>query len=701
MNRNIRMRRYSSSGRIYDILFPQTVTGNILRGDGVGVLESSLLQYDRHLSSNQVHMNHAVSAGTYRELTVTIPGTVLEDGFPLMLTLHTNLECEPTLSFNGAEPAHIISADGSNIPGGQLRGSVLFLVWSEFLSKWILLSSDTYSDVTKVLLPVETEYVHTATMDGEKTFVIPDFDKASDKIVINYGQTILRSGIDYAFVNKSVNTIELIGFALSTGDMLYCTITKYVATAKRGTLKYDIETVEYPVTIEADNTSTVNLPAGITNAHSIVVNYGQTILRNTLDYNYSDDGASIVLTNIKLSAGEIITFRVTRFIESNGEILPNNWGATGNYRYSLDVIHTEYTATENNITVIPVPSYNFKADDIWPIYNNKLLIYDVDYTIDEIGQVVLLTMHLDRDDTIYFTILKGAMMDVPNFNVIRASGDSGQHILLNMSYTVLCSFYTILVELTHDLETNPTIKTIDGPAEPVCDCFGNPIMGGYKAGSYLWLVYNFDKKCWYSLGHSQLDITSLMPSYNTRTGEANFIGQPFSDNVNDDNPQLTEAVIEHGLGTTPTKIEVTPCEPPNRDDDGNITTIGDIWTYADDVNLYVGNSGTATSKFKWSVSTEDDSADLRTYIDQQIAEVQSKPGKFETKQFVYTAEEENVVDIEITDFTSGVDKLIVNYGQTVLRENIDYTITDTGVHLETFVPKIGDIVQFTIIVQNK
>ena len=695
MNRYIRMRKYNASEKKFDVLLPQADTGNILRQKDGGVLESDLLRYDRHLSGKGIHMNHAVSTGTYRELSVTIRDAVLTDGFPLLLTLHTDLECEPTLSFNGGEPAYIISGNGDNIPGGQREGTVLFLIWSEPIQRWILVNCSDNSDITKVLLPVETEYVHTATRSGESTVTIPEFDKNSDKLTINYGQTILRSGIDYSFVARSKNTFELIGFTLEPGDVLYCTITKYVATAKRGALKFDIETVDYPVTIDADNTTTIDLPDAAGDAHSITINYGQTILRNTLDYDYSEDGTSIILKTFALNAGEVLVFHITRFIESNAQIVPNNFGATGTYRYAMNVIHTEYTATENDVAVIPVPGFNHKRDDIWPIYDNKLLIYDVDYTIDEIGQVVLLKMALKRDETVYFTILQGAMFDVPPFNVIDASGDSGQHILLNMSYSVLCDHYTLLVELIHDLETNPTLKCIDGPAEPVSDCFGNPILGGYKAGSYLWLVYNAKKHCWYSLGHGQLDISSFMPTYTTRTGTANFLGQPKVAPAD-----LVESVIEHGLGTTPTKIDVRPTEPPTKNADGSYATIGDIWYHADDKYLYVGNSGTSTSEFSWMVSTEDSTADLKSYIDEQIKLVQTKPGKFETRLVAYTAESDDVSDVVIDGFNGSLDKLIVNYGQTLLREDIDYAITETGITLKTFRLMTGDIIQFTIIVQQ-
>ena len=157
----IRMRRYnakSTSGE-FDYLFPQAITTNILRNENGGVLESDLLQYDRHLDNQVAHMNRALSSGTARALSVRFKDTVLTDGFPLLLTLHVGLECEPTLSFNGGEPHEIISASGDRIPGGQVEGTNIFLTWSEYLQKWILLSSDNFTDVTKVVLPVNCIYL--------------------------------------------------------------------------------------------------------------------------------------------------------------------------------------------------------------------------------------------------------------------------------------------------------------------------------------------------------------------------------------------------------------------------------------------------------------------------------------------------------------------------------------------------------------
>ena len=70
MYRLFRMRRYNpkSINDKYDFLFPQAITTNILRNENGGVLESDLLQYDRHLEDSILHLNRALSSGSARAL---------------------------------------------------------------------------------------------------------------------------------------------------------------------------------------------------------------------------------------------------------------------------------------------------------------------------------------------------------------------------------------------------------------------------------------------------------------------------------------------------------------------------------------------------------------------------------------------------------------------------------------------------------
>lgn len=252
MNRLFRMRRANTKSKpsSYDVLFPQGITSNVIRAENGGVLESSLLQYDRHLGDHSIHINSATSKGTNRYLEIRMKNEVLVDNYPLILTLHTSLECEPYLKFNDGEFKEIISASGDRIPGGQAEGTMIFLVWNANLDKWILMSADNFSDITKVVLPVETEYNYTAVADNEETIVIPGFNKKSDKLSVNYGQTILRNGIDYEFLKSANDAIHLIGFGLSKGDVLHCIVTSYITAAKRGHFRYELKTSDFIVPAE-------------------------------------------------------------------------------------------------------------------------------------------------------------------------------------------------------------------------------------------------------------------------------------------------------------------------------------------------------------------------------------------------------------------------------------------------------------------
>ena len=702
MNRLFRMRRANTKSKPtdYDVLFPQGITSNVIRAENGGVLESFLIQYDRHLGDRTQHFNSAISTGTNRYLEVRMKNEVLVDTYPLLLTLHTSLECEPYLKFNDGEFKEIISASGDRIPGGQAEGTTIFLVWNANLDKWILMSADNFSDITKIVLPVQKEYNYTALTDNEEVIVIPGFNKKSDKLSVNYGQTILRYGLDYEYIKSANDAIHLIGFGLSKGDVLHCIITNFITTAKRGHFRYELKSSDFIVPATEDNQTIFNIPLEAEGAHSMVVNYNQTILRNNIDYDIDQVTHQVILKEFALQKDEELVFTITQFMEAPGELVPNNWGATGNYRYKLNVIHGSYVATEDNVSVFPVPEFNYKRDDIALIDDNHLLIYDVDYTIDEIGNVVLLKKVLNTDDEIFFTILQGAMVDVPNFNVIKASGQDGQHILVDMSYSVLSNYYCLLIKLKHTLLSAPTLKCVDGPAEPICDCFHTPVPGGYRAGSYLWLVYDEEEHLWYSLSHSQVDITQFVPNHIHNNGYGNFSGY----HPDQGDTGFKETVIPHELGVKPERIEVVPCEPPTILEDGTITEIGDIWSYADETNIYVGNSGRSISKFKWSATTEDYTNDLRSYIDQELDKVRTNPGKVETILSTFTAESDGVWNIaNIKQYNPRVDKLMVNFGQTLLREGIDYDINmiNSGIDLKTFKLNTDDVLQFVVIKQKE
>lgn len=699
MNRILRMRRYNETTHTYETLFPQTITANVLRSDNGGVLESYLQLYDKHLMYPVPHLNRAISNGTHRHLIAHIPHKKLVNNFPLLLTLHTELDFEPTLDLNESGPKPIINGAGERIPGGQVPGAVLFMVYSEEKDAWIMLSNDNYNDVTRVMTPVEHTYWIEAQADDTTTIVIPGFNRSTMRLrEVNYGQTVLIYQKDYDFDWTRKDTIILKSFSLIKGDVLYFIWNSYVTTARKGHTKYDIEHKYINLEIDEDNTTEFKINRDLDKSMAYEINYGQTKLREGLDF-VRDGGTGKFELAFPLMKGDLLSIMTTELIEAAGDALPNNWGSTGTYRYSVDVVHGEFTSLEDGTTIIPVPEFNQRRDKISLIRENKVLVFDVDYTIDLLDQIVLLTGQLNKDETIYWTILRGAMVDVPNFNVIRASGVSGQHILVDIAWDQICDYYTLLIKLVEDLETAPTIKCINGPARPVLNCYGDPVTGGYKKGSYLWVVYNEDNKSWYSLGHGQMDITNRYPVVVTQEGDDYFHG-----NIPDEKWYGTEheleRVIPHNLGMAPTAIDIYPTEPPGKDNRDNPRTIGDVWYYADKDYLYVGNSGNALSKFHWRISNSEVSVDLKNYLENELAKLRKKTPDLTTNVEAIEITEDDTDFIPVSWWTWDEDIIFVNYGQTILREGIDFNRTPQGLSMATFKFVKGDIVQYTLVKQD-
>lgn len=606
--RLIRMRGANKSAKSFDILFPQTVTANVMRDDSGGILEQSLVQYDRHLGNTLIHVNRALSSGTASALFASCPGVMLVDNLPLLLELHVDLEMEPTLSFNGAAPAPIVTSDGNSIPGGQIAGSSLFLVWNARHKKWYMMNNDRSAAMTRLMIPSEMEYVHVIQEFGERVIVIPSFDRDTDKLVVNYNQTILRPETDYIYVGQ--NAIEILGIDFQPDEILSFTITKFTEVVRKGSYSYELS--ESTTIFEApdDHTTIVPLPQLNTTMYSMTLNYNQTILRNGLDYKRIGD-RSIQLF-FELNKGDQIMFTIVRYVEKNGTLQAMT-GNAGNYRYAINVLHESFTADYDETAKIIVPNYNRLRDDLSVIYKNHLLVRDVDYVVDELNNIILMTKTLSAGETIYFTIMQGAMIDVPKFNLAEAYGD-GKDIKVNISHAEIHDFYTLLLRLNVELKDSPTVKCVDGPAEPIVDSNGHPINGGNLPGSYLMLVQNTKRRCWYCLGGIG-ESNSTLP----KSGEANFPGQIIipSEPVQ----EWKETVVHHGLGHKPEHVRVFPCEPPTIVD-GVVQYIGDVWAYADEENLYVGNTGTSTSKFHWEVS-DVSLSDTISFVDQLDARIDS------------------------------------------------------------------------------
>ena len=89
------------------------------------------------------------------------------------------------------------------------------------------------------------------------------------------------------------------------------------------------------------------------------------------------------------------------------------------------------------------------------------------------------------------------------------------------------------------------------------------------------------------------------------------------------------------------------------------------------------------------------------YVDQQRAHHIAQPGRIIEVISTFTAST-NATDTipKIKDFDPTLDKLVINYNQTILRLGIDYIIESTGgIQLRNFTLNAGDVLQFIIFKQ--
>lgn len=597
MERLVKLRRADLSARVFDTLLPQTVTTNVFRDDGT-LLEDSLNGYDRHLISYSSHLNRAVSSGTSTALKCTVENVNLVNGLPLLLTLHTNLDGDPTLSYNGASPAKIIGCDGFGITGGQVAGTSLFMVWSESLSAWVLMNNDLGNNITRVLIPVESDYSYVADANETNEIYIPGFNRLYDKLEVNYLQTILVVGREYKILDN--NHVYLMNFALRKGEEINFKITKYVETVKQGIFSYFIDTTDHVYTAVEDVTE-IDLPIVDEATFSVTVNFNQTILRKGVDYDLDFVSNKIKLLNGGIiPKGEKVVVTVTKYTEAIGVMPSKPYSTAGTYRYAVKIIHEEYTAQNAGTVRITVPNFNPICDELTVIKDNLMLVRGVDYELAKSGELILFKTGLDAGESLYFTILQGAVVDVPTYATAVGNSDDGKHWTVDISQSELNDMYSLVVRFTHDLVNEPDIKFTDGPAVPIVDYKGNALTCDLPAGSYVNLIYDGQHQRWVCItttgienkpesGTSVAETTST-----TASGEESFIS-----GIATENNTIAELKIEHGLGSVPSKYWIIPSEPPVLLDDGTMSTIGDYWVTADDKYLYVGNTGTSTSKFKW------------------------------------------------------------------------------------------------------
>ena len=92
--------------------------------------------------------------------------------------------------------------------------------------------------------------------------------------------------------------------------------------------------------------------------------------------------------------------------------------------------------------------------------------------------------------------------------------------------------------------------------------------------------------------------------------------------------------------------------------------------------------------------------EMKLWVTELAGKLDAKPGNIHTISSTFTAPIDATTTIKtVNGFIANVDKLVVNYNQTILRAGIDYIIDGTGIQLRTFALNRGDVLQFIVLKQ--
>ena len=148
-----------------------------------------------------------------------------------------------TTEDNGKTALPLVYADGTPLDTTIPANTIIMLVYDDKRKVWVYcnpLTDDVQSIINQILAsrlnnvaitPAISSYLYTVAQEGVSTIVVTGFNKNTDILYVNYGQTMLRQGIDYVFTDTSDNTIMIAnGIQLAVGDQLFFQIVKFNAT---------------------------------------------------------------------------------------------------------------------------------------------------------------------------------------------------------------------------------------------------------------------------------------------------------------------------------------------------------------------------------------------------------------------------------------------------------------------------------------
>ena len=163
----------------------------------------------------------------------------------MVLTVRVNQDILPgaKISVDGTTALPLVDDNYQPLTEIIPANTIIMLVYDEKKRVWIYCdptTDDVQSIINKILssritnvsvLPAAGGYLYTVTKEGVESITVTGFNRNTDLLFVNYGQTILQPMVDYVFDEASNNVIKMAnGITLGVGDTIYFHIITFKAS---------------------------------------------------------------------------------------------------------------------------------------------------------------------------------------------------------------------------------------------------------------------------------------------------------------------------------------------------------------------------------------------------------------------------------------------------------------------------------------
>lgn len=288
--------------------------------------------------------------------------------------------------------------------------------------------------------------------------------------------------------------------------------------------------------------------------------------------------------------------------------------------------------------------------------------------------------------------IAGGCMD-STFDETHGGGDTTS-IYINKE---LRDLMVVTVRVTETLNPGATISVDHREPQPIVMQNGEPLSHEIAADNIIMLIYDEPNMSWILVESTESAVLVTLSIVNNRMNQFHDEFNKFRDDTDMRFISLGNYIdegfrqVNNSIGTL--RNECVQSFQQIRQD---------LAKTADELATKIENS-VKTLESEMTKKIEDTREKFQNEVKRLDSLAKDKLIGITATVYNYTATEDGITAIEtIDDFDGSVDQLVVNYGQTLLRIGIDYTIKDNGIVLTNDVAiSAGDIIQFIIIKQKK